>query len=312
MTDINKKRGRPKKSIIINDTTQKKGKSVNNVYHEIKNNEEEEEKQGPIILHLPITSSDTKKFGLTTSSEESPIEIIVPKKEVVKNKTIEIEDTDEKNDRIAYLEKEIEKYRQDISKLSAELIPKRKAYYANVNFVDTTNGNKITTQKTDIACWWCTYKFNTPPCYIPDTIIEDNYYVFGCFCSYNCAAAYNIKCMNDCRVWVRHGLIIKLISKIYPDKNKEINLTIAPDKEVLQRYGGHLTIDQYRNLFYNNNIECSILLPPMKSIVPIIEEINILAKKDVQQTSNNEKDQLVLKRSKPLPNAKNDILQSMK
>ena len=40
--------------------------------------------------------------------------------------------------------------------------------------------------------------------------------VFGCFCSYNCAAAYNLN-MNDYNIWNRYSLLKKMYEPFFDD-----------------------------------------------------------------------------------------------
>src|SRR5690349_6873648 len=44
--------------------------------------------------------------------------------------------------------------------------------------------------KTKMHCWWCDHQFNNYPCFIPTKYYKKTYYVYGCFCSFNCAMAY--------------------------------------------------------------------------------------------------------------------------
>lgn len=179
----------------------------------------------------------------------------------------------------------------------------------NIRFINTSTGNQEIIEKTDIACWWCTYKYDTMPCFLTEKMIENTFYVFGNFCSYNCAASYNLD-LNDYRVWERHSLLKKLYNLIY---NTTKDIIPAPRKECLKRYGGPLTIEEYRRSLLTNIKEYRFIMPPMKAIIPFIEENNnkiVLIKKKYSNNSTVS-DSLVLKRSKPLQNAKTDILKSL-
>ena len=54
-------------------------------------------------------------------------------------------------------------------------------------------------RKTDICCWWCCHKCDVPLS-LPEKLYDDTFHVFGCFCSFNCAAAYNVN-LNDYKIW---------------------------------------------------------------------------------------------------------------
>jgi hypothetical protein len=153
----------------------------------------------------------------------------------------------------------------------------------NISFIHNKNGKTIICEHTDIACWWCTYKFETLPCFIPERYnnnnFDNNFYVFGCFCSFSCAMAYNLE-LNDYKICDRNSLIKKLYCTI---TGKNDDIPIAPPKEILQKYGGILTIEEYRNT-NNTSIssEYKLLLPPMVNILACIEE-----KSTEQQTYSN-------------------------
>ena len=59
--------------------------------------------------------------------------------------------------------------------------------YENCNF------NKEWATATNYSCWWCCHKFQTPPCFIPLDYKNDIFYVYGNFCSFNCALSYNFE-----------------------------------------------------------------------------------------------------------------------
>ena len=53
------------------------------------------------------------------------------------------------------------------------------------------------TKKSD--CFWDTCEFDNPPIYIPKYFLNGTYYVYGCFCSPECAAAYLMNKSTDRR-----------------------------------------------------------------------------------------------------------------
>lgn len=133
------------------------------------------------------------------------------------------------------------------------------------------SGTKLK-KKTNILCWWCCHSFNTVPCFIPEKYHEQIFYVFGCFCSFNCALAYNLNMTNDYRIVARTTLINNICNKIY---GKHISLEPAPRKEILESFGGKISIENYRKSF--NNIETSYYLQIPPSI-PLIPEIQLKQK----------------------------------
>ena len=75
--------------------------------------------------------------------------------------------------------------------------------------------------------------------------IEDTYYMYGNFCSPECAAAYifdDKKFVNDC--WDKYSMLNYLYSDGTPIK-------IAPPKLCLKSFGGRLNIEEFRNIVQN-------------------------------------------------------------
>jgi hypothetical protein len=163
--------------------------------------------------------------------------------------------------------------------------------YNNIGLVSIDNNKSIVVDKTDICCWWCTEKFYTLPVFIPDRYTKNNYYVFGCFCSFSCAMSYNLE-LSDYRTSVRASLIKKLYNIIIDKKNGDIPL--APKRELLKKFGGILSIDEFRNSETLCKKEYKMAIPPIIPLVPMIEEtINDFGMTDVKtltiKSENNKK-----------------------
>jgi hypothetical protein len=125
-------------------------------------------------------------------------------------------------------------------------------------------------QNTSVACYWCCHRFHTPPFGIPVNIHDDIFHVYGCFCSIECAAAYNFK-MHDSidEMWERYHLMNILMRRL--DMGDFV--TPAPDRLSLKMFGGFMEIDEFRNYFKSNKL-ININFPPMTSLTQQIEEIN--------------------------------------
>lgn len=132
------------------------------------------------------------------------------------------------------------------------------------------NKNNEWPSNTSICCYWCCHKFDSPPIGIPISYNNNTFNVFGCFCSLECAAAYNFK-YNDSidEVWERYNLINLLSRKLQLDEV----IKPAPDKMTLKSFGGFLDIDQFRSYNKTNKI-ININFQPMVSSISQIEEIN--------------------------------------
>tara|TARA_B110001469_G_C9598897_1_gene297503 strand:+ start:68 stop:1153 length:1086 start_codon:yes stop_codon:yes gene_type:complete len=130
--------------------------------------------------------------------------------------------------------------------------------------------------RTDISCWWCCHSFESVPIGLPNKCVKSKFSVIGCFCSFNCAAAYN-NSMNDNHEWERESLLKHLQRKMC--NMPAARIIPAPDKEVLMAFGGTVSISDYRD-----NLKCCkkqyrLVMPPMLSIIPQIEEVHFTRKR---------------------------------
>ena len=112
--------------------------------------------------------------------------------------------------------------------------------------------------ETKVCCWHCCHTFKNMPCGIPINYKKNLFYVKGIFCSFNCALTYNNNSNeNENIIQERESLIYLLYKKINNVKN--IDLKYAPEKEVLEMFGGKLTIEEFRE----NNSTYNIIFPPI-------------------------------------------------
>lgn len=284
-TQIKRGRGRPKMDKNIPKQNEKK-KSHNNFIQ-----------QRELILHLPISmksstpsnkkSSDSDKNNFTAKNSEDintalPVSDNISESDKYDSDNLNLQELNfspsdnynlqELMEQLNNKDKIIKKMREELSlyKTSSENndIKENKYYPLDLQFIDNANGNIIPSDKSDLTCWWCTEKFDTVPCFIPEKFNNNKYYVFGCFCSYNCAMSYNLS-MGDYKMHDRYSLIKKLYQYLYGENE---NLIMAPPKEVLNKYGGPLTIEEYRKNFISCNKEYKLLMPPLVPVIPYIEE----------------------------------------
>lgn len=180
-----------------------------------------------------------------------------------------------------------------------------KIYYNKLNFLSFSTGKKMKIEKTNLKCWWDTYTFDSLPCFLPELYHDKTYHVTGCFCSFDCALAYNLYYKKDSKIDHRKSLVYKLYRELYDlSVDDIIEIKEAPPKELLEDYGGELSIKSYRRKFNTMNKEYIIFIPPIKPINILIEEHNI------DPIDDSDKD-LVIKRHKPL-SKKRSVMASMK
>jgi len=195
-------------------------------------------------------SSEEDIFGKNDTSDEKPCSSCIERDQI--NKYLK--------QKIAQMELELKREKRE-----------RKAYYTNVNMFDIKDGKPILAQKTTVSCMWDCHVFDTTPCFLPELYYQNNYYVRAiCFCSFNCALAYNIYQLNDSKVSERKSLILSICRKIYQTDDIEINE--APPRECLAKFGGKKTIEDFRSDSKTMNKKYMVLLPPIQPLFPIIQE----------------------------------------
>ena len=145
-------------------------------------------------------------------------------------------------------------------------------------------------------CWWCCYKFDTDPVYIPKTYKDGKFGVYGNFCSFNCALSYNADSNKN---YFEYESLLYLFYKRTNDIHltTDIKIPRAPRREILRKFGGCISIEDYRKNFFNHSY--NMTYPPYTLIIPELEEIvyNDLQETYTKDTKNdNKKDDLVLRR----------------
>ena len=122
------------------------------------------------------------------------------------------------------------------------------------------------------ACFWCTYEFDNPPCFIPKYELNDDVVGYGSFCRPECAVGYLMReNLDDSTKFERYFLLNQIYAKVYGFKK---NIKPAPDPHfVLEKFYGNLTIQEYRRLLRTENM-LTIMEKPMTRILPEIHEDN--------------------------------------
>jgi hypothetical protein len=122
------------------------------------------------------------------------------------------------------------------------------------------------------ACFWCTYDFDNPSCYIPKYEMDDKIYGYGAFCRPECAAAYLMKeNLDDSMKFERYHLLNQTYAKVY-DYKKSIKPAPNP-YYLLDKYYGNLTIQEYRKLLRSEHL-LLVLEKPLTRILPELHEDN--------------------------------------
>jgi hypothetical protein len=147
-------------------------------------------------------------------------------------------------------------------------------------------------------CWNCCHTFHSHIHGIPMKYLHGIFYVYGDFCSLECGCRYAHDNLTDYNFEEIFSLI-NLYSNIIIDKKEKIEM--APNRLLLNAFGGPLTIDEYRA---RNILNYEIRIPP---ILPINHSVN---KYELNQNNSN-KNFLKLYRKKPIQSDKTNITSSM-
>ena len=120
------------------------------------------------------------------------------------------------------------------------------------------------------ACFWCTYEYDNPPCYIPKYEMDMELFGYGSFCRPECAVAYLMKeNLDDSTKFERYHLLNQIYSKIYDFKK---NIKPAPDPHyLLDKFYGNLSIQEYRKLLKTEHM-LLVIDKPLTRILPELHE----------------------------------------
>ena len=127
-----------------------------------------------------------------------------------------------------------------------------------------TNKNQL--KKTE-HCMWCSYEFSNKAIGIPIKYVNEKYEVVGVFCSLECACACNFA-SNEFP-----GNAIDryyLLNNMAHDMGHLGHVREAPPRTCLQKYGGNMTIEEFRN----NNSRLHVAVSPMVGSAQYIMELN--------------------------------------
>jgi len=177
-----------------------------------------------------------------------------------------------------------------------------------------TPQNKITTysmlnrdiwpKRTNFRCWYCTYPFDSVPCFIPLSYssVEKKYTGIGWCCSYNCAYAWILDNIHE-KKWEK----IALLHSIFNETNKDSfgkKIIPASPKEFLVDYGGEYTIDTFREKSGSQYIKCTAYLPPISIIPYKADERNIYnERQQLHDINSSDNKHYKIYRNKPINNS---------
>ncbi len=306
-----KRRGRPKKTQMISPNPKIK----------IPLNDDDSYEEDEIILHLPISRDDIKSLGLSSGIEESIEKSASSDSEEESSSDKDAKSNDPSFKQLGLIIKKLKEENDELKRFLTDITPMYytdvKIYPVNLDLFDMQN-NVLVPKKTNICCWWCTYQFDWLPTYLPEKFSDGKFFVTGCFCSFNCAAAYNLK-LNDDKVEERYSLIQQLYYMINKDKIKsfsEIKINIAGPKELTEKFGGSMTINEFRKnakILGREYHELKYPFVPMQMFVPMPmgfkEYTNSKLSKNININNllSSKNDNILVKRKTPVNIASKNI-----
>jgi hypothetical protein len=222
----------PRKKIIQDTSTIKKTTKKNIIDSMIKTNDNDSD---DIIIQLPIPQSKINSIINNNDSQDSKILVPTPY---------------ESN---SY-------FMNDAENISYDTNTEYQTSYSNNN-----NNNS--------HCFWCCHSIDNVVYSMPynyDTV-NDSYFVFGSFCSLQCANAYNFSVHGSSdKVWEINSWI-QMLGKRYGFTN---TIRPAPSKYLLKMFGGNLSIDEFREAHIKSDKTYVLNIPPMISINSSSEILN--------------------------------------
>lgn len=190
-----------------------------------------------------------------------------------------------------------------------------------VNFQEVSvemNNTKINTVnsvhlETNINCWWCCHEFTNTPFVLPIKKVNNCINAVGCFCCAECATSWNF--YSDKRnddIWESYSLL-NLLYRKYLNGNI-LKIKFAPPRESLIKFGGTLTIEDFRSFNNSYNKKIQNICHPVVSLIPQMEEVfmNVSDKchnyipVDINRIKKVNND-LKLKRSRPVTDPVNTL-----
>lgn len=151
-------------------------------------------------------------------------------------------------------------------------------------------------------CWYCCYNFKTAPVGIPERMskIDEQtvFHLYGNFCSYNCACRYltpqnmddlaMVQCQLDHNQSDQKAEQMQLLELLcHLETGHEYNQKIkpAPPRLTLARFGGKLSIDEFRSNFQHHN-QFHIYKSPLVPIAYEMEEVDNIIKSTKPKRKN--------------------------
>ena len=279
--------------------------------------------QRPLIAHIPVTTA-ALNFDASNLLKYDPEVPDVPKP------------YDNGTDEMSYLDGVMEgtgvtgdaqnQQNQQNTKPKESTLPEAKcklpSHYSEklmVLFQDCNRYQRLP-DKTEIACFWCCHSFQSHPFAIPSHILDETWYMYGNFCSPECATAYLFKeRIDNHSQWERYALLNSLYAEdAEVPAGSAHGVRPAPPREVLRLFGGSMDISEFRAVVHEKKLRIDVLTPPIVSIIQTMDTKpidfydqnlkNVFIRNDIQHKYNAPGAQgLRLRRVKPVKSRESTV-----
>ena len=157
---------------------------------------------------------------------------------------------------------------------------------------------------SNVCCWWCCHTFPGPSLHYPYRYDDRrrHYSTTGYFCSWECIKSYAMDTAGARAGEVQ--MIIALMRK-QANNNKYVPTSPAPKRLALKMFGGPLSIEEFRASTSN----VFVTMPWETHIIPIVASVASTFTRTLPV--DGPKDDLVLRRTKPLARAKSSLEASL-
>jgi hypothetical protein len=254
----------------------------------------------PLIAHLPVHSSEIQFHEQLVYDPKPPCQ-----PDAFNVAEIDPFSTEATYENVPVETKNEVVVKEEVAPVVEKPAVPRKEYNHTAVKAEYSNSKEVP-KETKVACFWCCEGFEGTPCIIPSHIVDEVWKVYGTFCCPQFAMAYLISEQLDTHTrWERISLLNRLYStfthgRIYP----------APARECMKRFGGTISLEEFRSICDAQRIRFDIHMPPMVSILASIDTKSIdfyetpmcttHSSSYQPQVSTDEPKTLKLRRTKPL------------
>jgi hypothetical protein len=251
----------------------KRGRKPKNEYYSNKQIDSVQIENGAIIIHLPISVEKCKKMNFPIIPEAS--------RYYIKGDYGKIEEV--QYNTISPV--------TESSYVESEYINESKRIITEIYDIPIIKPTEKSNFLVNISCFWCCHDFSSDPVFMPMsyTHLKEEFNVKGCFCSFNCCLAY----MDNDSKYKKNRFLLSHMYKIFTGESrlKPFDINPAPPRETLKKFGGFLSIEEYRE--FNEKINFKIREYPIFYVPTQIKKTSISTKEAPKKIFPIQKNEII-------------------